>query len=147
MKKTILTLFFVMLIGFFEQVTFGCSCLEVESDKKEKFDYKKWLKGFDGAVFVGHVVKIEPIESNYQLKVTFEVEKYWKGVETTKGIIYTARDGAACGVTYLEGKKYFVVANASQGKLHTDLCSWLLYSKHEKAFLKGLGKGKRLGAK
>jgi hypothetical protein len=132
-----------MLLGFSGQVALGCSCLEVESDKKEKLDYKKWLEEFDGAVFVGQVVKIESIKSSYQLKVTFEVETYWKGVETTKSIIYTARDGAACGVTYVEGKKYFVVANASKGELHTDLCSWLLYSKNEKAYLKGLGKGKR----
>ena len=141
-KKIVLTLFFVTLIGCSGQVTFGCSCLEVKSDKTAKVDYKKWLKNFDGAVFIGRVVKIEPIEKRRQSKVTFEVETYWKGVETTEAFVYTATDGAACGVPYVEGKKYFVIANASEGKLQTDLCSWLGYSKDEKAYLKGLGKGK-----
>jgi hypothetical protein len=143
MKKILLLIFALALVGFYGQAAYGCSCLEVEPDKKERVNYKQWLKGFDGAVFVGRVVKIEKIRANHQLKVTFEVESYWKGVETAEAIIYTGMDSAACGVTYVEGKKYFVIANRSAGKLSTDLCSWLGYSKNEKAYLKGLGKGKR----
>jgi hypothetical protein len=140
MKKTILLLFTIALLGFYGQTAYGCSCVQVKSDKK--VNYKQWLKGFDGAVFIGQVVKIERIESNYQLKVTFKVERYWKGIETAEAIIYTATDSAACGVPYVEGKKYFVIANRSESRLHTDLCSWLGYSKNEKAYLIGLGKGK-----
>ena len=88
------------------------------------------------------MVKIENPETTYSSKVTFAVESYWKGVETAEVIIYTGRDSAACGVSYVEGQKYFVVASRSGGKFWTDLCSWIGYSNTEKAYLKGLGKGK-----
>ena len=139
MKKAIL-LCFVALLGFGGQNVYACSCSEVKTEKK--VSYKRWLKEFDGAVFTGRVVMIEKIAARYELKVTFEVERFWKGVETPKMIIYTAIDGAACGVTYVEGENYLVIANRSGDKLYTDLCSWLWYSKNEKAFMKGLGRGK-----
>jgi hypothetical protein len=142
MKKILLLIFSMALLGFSGQAAYGCSCIEVKPSKKQRVNYKQWLKGFDGAVFVGQVVKIEKIEAHYQVKVTFEVETYWKGVDAAEAIIYTAMDGAACGVTYVEGEKYFVIANRSKDKLYTDLCSWIGYSKNEKAYLKGLGKGK-----
>lgn len=142
MKKIILLITFIALFGFYGQAAYGCSCAEGKSDKRTKLDYKRWLKGFDGAVFTGKVVKIERNESNYQLAVTFEIERYWKGVEEEKVVIYTALNSAACGVSYNEGEKHFVIAHRSGGKLFTTLCSWLGYSKNEKAYLKGLGKGK-----
>ena len=142
MKKIVFIIFSITLLSFYGQAAYGCSCIEVESGKKQRVNYKQWLKDFPGAVFVGHVVKIEKLEATYQLRVTFAVETYWKGAETPEVIIYTGMDGAACGVTYVEENKYFVVANRSEGKLFTDLCSWLGYSKNEKAYLKGLGKGK-----
>jgi len=145
MKKLVLLISSIALLGVFGQAVYGCSCREVETDKKQRVNYKKWLKGFDGAVFVGQVAKIEQAESRHQVKVTFEVEKYWKGVEATEVSIHTARDSAACGVGYVEGKKYFVIANRHESKFHIDLCSWLGYSKNEKAYLKGLGKGKKPG--
>jgi hypothetical protein len=142
MKKAILLIFSIGLLGFYAQVAQACSCLETKSDKKEKADYKRWLKAFDGAVFSGKVVKIERIQSSYQMKVTFKVDRYWKGVDGLEATIETAMDGAACGVHYIEGNQYFVIANRSGEKLSTDLCSWLGYSKNEKAYLKGLGSGK-----
>lgn len=145
MRKVVLLIFSIALFSFYGQAAYGCSCREVAPDKKQRVNYKKWLKDFNGAVFVGQVIKIEKDEARYEVKVTFEVEKYWKGVEMSQAFIYTAMDGAACGVTYVEGKNYFVIANPSGGKFHTDLCSWLGYSKNEKAYLKGLGKGKSFG--
>jgi Tissue inhibitor of metalloproteinase len=142
MKKIIWLVCSIVLIGFLGRAAYGCSCREVAPDKKQGINYKKWLKNFNGAVFVGQVVKIEEAEARNQLKVTFKVERHWKGVKTTEAIIYTGLNDAACGVTYSEGKKYFVVADLYEGKLHTNLCSWLGYSKNEKAYLKGLGKGK-----
>ncbi|MCM3872684.1 MAG: hypothetical protein ND895_18540 [Pyrinomonadaceae bacterium] len=143
MKKIVLVVCSIALLGVFGQATYGCSCRE---GKAQRVNYKKWLKSLDGSVFVGRVVKIEKVEARYEVKVTFEVEKYWKGVETSQAFIYTAMDGAACGVHYVEGKNYFVVAQRSEGKFYTDLCSWLGYNKNEKAYLKGLGKGKSPGA-
>jgi hypothetical protein len=142
MKKIVLLVFSIALLSFFEQAAYGCSCVEVESGKKQRVNYKELLEDFKGAVFLGQVMKIEKIEAEYKLRVTFEVEKYWKGVETAEAVIYTAMDGASCGVTFVEGKKYFVIANRAEDRFHIDLCSWLGYSKHEKAYLKALGKGK-----
>ncbi len=144
MKKIVLLVFSIALLGVVGQATYGCSCREAEG-KRQRVNYKKWLKNFDGAVFVGQVVRIEKNEARYEVKVTFEVEKYWKGVETSQASIYTAMDGAACGVNYVEGQNYFVIANRSERKFYTDLCSWLGYRKNEKAYLKGLGRGKNPG--
>jgi hypothetical protein len=78
------------------------------------------------AVFSGKVVSIET-EGEFEKAVTLEVGDVWKGVEAKKVTIYTAKDGAACGVDFKEGTKYLVYATLlkrgdSKG-LSTNLCS------------------------
>ena len=140
-KIVLLSLFIALLIAS-PQAAFGCSCREVESNKRARVSYKRWLKDFNGAVFTGRVLKAEKIEARYERKVTFEVERYWKGVEGAEVVIHTAMDGAACGAPFVEGERYFVIAGATGGRLDTDLCSYLGYTKNKAAYLKGLGKGK-----
>ncbi len=121
----------------------GCSCIVSEPEKNVKIDYRKWLINHDGAVFSGRVIKIDKDQAAYEKTVTFEVSEYWKGVSGPRVNIKTALDGAACGVHYEEGKKYFVIANGSKDSLRTDLCTWLGHKKSEAKYLKGLGKGNK----
>ena len=148
MKRIAPLIYCLALLALSAQVASACSCIEVKPDKKGvTVNYKRWLKGFDGAVFTGRVVKIEKLEANYQLKVTFEIERHWKGAEKAEAVIYTAMDTAACGVPYNEGETYFVVARNSAGRLMTDLCSDLEYTKKKQAMLRKLGRGKMPRAK
>ncbi|MDQ1592016.1 MAG: hypothetical protein QOG71_2643 [Pyrinomonadaceae bacterium] len=144
MRKVVLLTGMIVLIGLAENAAYACSCVEVNTAKKgtaAKTNYKRWLKGVRGAVFTGRVTKIETDPSYQQSKVTFEVERYWKGVQGSEVVIMTAAYTSACGVPYTLGETYFVVADGSVGKLSTDLCSHLGYSKYKAAFIKGMGKG------
>lgn len=143
MKRIVPLIYCLALIAVSAQAASACSCIESQPDKKAAaVNYKRWLKTFDGAVFTGRVVKIEKLEASYQLKVTFETERYWKGVQNTEAVIYTALDTAACGVPYTEGETYFVVARNTDRGLQTDLCSNLQYTKEKKTMLRKLGRGK-----
>lgn len=142
MKKIIPLVLAIVLVGLAGQSAFGCSCM-VESEKK-KIDYKKWAKGFDGAAFKGRVVSIDADLAKKQLKVTFAVDSFWRGVESARVVVYTAIDGAMCGVSYEIGKEYVIIADRSERKLKTNLCSDLDYQSNLKGYLKALGKAKRL---
>jgi hypothetical protein len=144
MRKVVLLICITSLISLAAKATYACSCVEVETGKKGsavKPDYKRWLKGVNGAVFIGRVTKIETDADYRQSKVTFDVERYWKGVARAEVVVFTAAFASACGVPYTLGETYFVVADASTGKLSTDLCSHLGYSKNKEATMRGLGKG------
>ena len=141
MKKTILAIFAVALVALFGQAIHGCSC--IVTSEKEKIDYQKWLKGFDGAAFTGRVVKVETNEEKLESKVTFEVKTYWRGVEGTEAVIYTPSNSGLCGLDYEVGKEYTVFADRTEGRLRTYLCSELRYSNYRKGFLKVLGPAKR----
>src|SRR5687767_14789748 len=112
MRKIVLLSLSLTLLIASPQAASGCSCREVESKKRARVNYKRWLKDFNGAVFTGRVVKAEKAEARYERKVTFEVERYWKGVEGAEVVIHTAMDGAACGAPFVEGEHYFVIAGA-----------------------------------
>jgi hypothetical protein len=87
-------------------------------------------------VFVGRVVDIKKtkgtiISSADPVKVTFDVDSSWKGVEGNKVILTTALSSASCGFEFVEGESYIVYANANanadgegaSGKLVASLCS------------------------
>ena len=139
MKKIALSFFLFVLLGFLGQAVYGCSCL-VES---KEINYKRWLKGFDGAAFEGRVVKIETDTEKSESRVTFKVRSYWRGVEGREAVIFTSSDSGLCGVDYVEGKEYTVFANSSGDKLRTDLCSDMAYAQYREGFLRALGEAKR----
>ena len=144
MKKIILSICLTIFVaGFSGQSIYGCSYQRVEGETKTKINYKQWLKNFNGVAFIGRVVKIEKLENSYELKVTFEVERFWKGAETGESVIYTPKDGVLCGVNYVEDQSYFIIADSYGGRLSTDLCSEIGYSELKQAFIKKLGKGRK----
>ena len=149
MKKVILLICFMTLFSFSEQVGRACTCV-TSSEAVGGFSLMRWLKEFDGAMFTGRVTKIERVlvkmdeeVSIPELKVTFEVERFWKGVKNVEVAIYTGVDGAACGVRYVEGERYFVIAQKLRGGLHTDICTSPEKYSDVEAYVKELGEGKK----
>jgi len=137
MKKIIILAAAVLV--FSAQAAFGCSCL-LDSNKPAT-DYKAWAKDFKGAAFSGRVTKIEKDNDKSELKVTFAVDKYWRGVDTTQAVVYTPSDSGMCGVYYEEGKDYVVITDSVTGRITTYSCSEMEYASHRAEYLKALGEG------
>jgi len=129
----------------------ACTCIS-GSVAGDDASMKQWFAEFDVAMFTGRVKSIERVEVREEdgyphpmLKVTFAVERFWKGVEGADAVILTGIHSAACGVPYSLGKRYFVVAYRRRGAFETDICTApRRYSDH-KIFVKGLGKGSKPG--
>ncbi len=82
------------------------------------------------AVFAGKVINLAepfagfgPVSSADPIKVTFQVDKVWKGSVSQTTIISTARSGASCGYTFEKGGEYIVYAYGTENDLSVSLCS------------------------
>ena len=140
MKKIIIILA-ASLFVFVGQAAYGCSCpTEIG---KSKTDYQKWEQNFKGAAFSGRVTKIEKNAAKSESKVTFAIDKYWRGVSTAEAVVYTASDSSMCGVTYEEGKDYVVITDSVSGRITTYSCPEMEFASHREEYLKALGDGQR----
>ncbi|CAH1054551.1 hypothetical protein [Paenibacillus pseudetheri] len=119
-----ITLIFMALLTVHPSVTYACSCV-VPAEPLEAMESSS-------AVFTGKVVdKKEPkgtlISSADPVKVTFEVDSSWKGVEGNQVTLTTALSSASCGFEFVEGESYIVYASANgegeSDKLVASLCS------------------------
>ena len=137
MKRSIILAAFVLVLSV--QAAIACSC--VLDPNKPATDYMAWAKDFKGAAFSGRVVKIEKNPAKFELKVTFAVEKYWRGVDSKQAVIYTAGDSAMCGVSYMEGKDYVVITDSVSGRITTYSCPEMEYASHRAEYVKSLGEG------
>jgi len=139
----------LVLVGFSEKLAHACTCIQ-SNEAIERYSFRQFLIDLDGAMFTGRVAKIERVQvklddefSVPQLKVTFEVERFWKGVEGAEVVIYTGVNGAACGVHYSMGKKYFVIAYNRQSRLETNICSSPRRYSDLKDYIRELGEGSK----
>jgi hypothetical protein len=138
------------LFGCGEGVARACTCIEGEVEGGFSDEgFRTWFnREFRGALFTGRVAKIERVREGTGsppeelFKVTFAVERYWKGVAGAEAIIYTGLNGAACGVRYVEGELYLVYAQESGGRLRTNWCSAPKQYSQVGDFIKVLGQGK-----
>ncbi|WP_339317228.1 hypothetical protein [Paenibacillus sp. FSL R10-2734] len=119
-----ITLIFMALLTVRPSVTYACSCV-VPAEPLEALETSS-------AVFAGKVVDIKEskgiiISSADPVKVTFDVDSSWKGVEGNKVTVTTALSSASCGFEFVEGESYIVYAYASDegdsDKLKASLCS------------------------
>lgn len=81
------------------------------------------------AVFAGKVTAIEEppprtvMSSADPVRVTFEVDRVWKGVDTPKVVVSTALSSASCGYEWFEvDREYVVFAGGAGGELQTGMC-------------------------
>lgn len=106
-----------LLLGFIAEPCWACSC--APSTKKQQ------AKNAD-FVFTGVVTSIKPQSPDDDFTpwvVTFEVETVYKGYIRSTAKVRTQNNGASCGYTFEEGRRYTVFGHKSDGKKWTDICS------------------------
>lgn len=95
--------------------THACSCIAPEPPQESLAK--------SAAVFSGKVTLVKS-DSDLQQVIAIDVTNVWKGVSSNKVALTTAKDSAACGVNFEEGKEYIIYAyNNEDGDLATSLCS------------------------
>jgi hypothetical protein len=130
-------------------VASACSC--ADTGPKTEADYKRWLQTYSGVVFHGEVVRVEPgpnmvtapdLPPLATRKVTFTVERQWKGVRGREVVVTTPVNDGLCGVDFQKGRRYLVGVEMQGGTLHATLCSsgWM-HTQDEEAFTAALGQG------
>ena len=76
------------------------------------------------AVFSGEVRSIEPVDDdpgNQFIAATIDVDRAWKGIDSTPVVVETHQDQATCGFPFEEGESYIVYARAEGTPLTTAL--------------------------
>lgn len=124
MRKLLVALAFMVLLcslAINPSTSFACSCMQPPPPEEE-------LKR-KTAVFSGKVIEIDDTKSNSFLqssadpiRVVFEVNRTWKGVNQTQAIVYTARDSASCGFNFTLNEEYIVYAYGEDSSLRTGIC-------------------------
>ena len=129
---------------------YACSCSEGTmelSPAEARAVFRGWFDSFKGALFIGRVTALEAVENDQagsrviEMKVTFSVERYWKGVEGRTITIFTGAGCCDCGVKYSMGKRYFVLAQKIEKQLRTDICTSPKGLDDVKAYEKEFGRG------
>ena len=134
----------------------ACSCRGPRVN--DRAAYQEWFQQRT-VVFRGTVIADELFERRYTgarttfhlRKVTFRIDRQWKGVEGSTITVITNADGAMCGVDFRQGNQHLVAADRQPGsnadlapseivELVADSCtsSWL---RDQKAFLDAFGEG------
>lgn len=95
---------------------FACSCVK-PGDPREELEKST-------AVFSGKVLDVNRDSVGYAYKVSFDVEKIWKGVSRKTVVISTGLGGGDCGFEFTEGEIYIVYAYGNDVEfLSTGICS------------------------
>jgi hypothetical protein len=126
-------------VGIFYADVYPCSC-EFWSAKKKLRKAK--------AVFVGEVIRTTCQDASCpDNKITFKVEKYWKGVIEQQVTVLSAPPVCCtCGLKVNEGDRVLVYAyKTGTGEIETSLCSSIrIGNEFADKELKVLGKAKTL---
>ena len=136
---------------------FACSCLGPRIEDRQA--YQQWFQQRT-VVFRGTVTANELMPEfrfrNTALrfrKVTFTIDRQWKGVSASTITIFTQSEGSMCGVDYRVGSRDLVAAdrvpalNADLSpsetlELRTNICTGSLWWRDQKAFLDAFGEGR-----
>jgi hypothetical protein len=129
-----LPLFVAIAALFVGQPLLACSCAPPPPPKE--------ALAASTAVFTGKVVAVEKA-GDFQIAVTIEVSGAYKGVKEKKVTVYTANNGAACGIGFTKGTSYLVYAReqkrGEEKVLGASLCSRTTTLADAKADLAELG--------
>jgi|SRR5688500_135001 len=147
MRTLILLAGIVALFSIGGRNVYACSCYVPSASEIESMSDAEFSRRFlalDGATFIGRVVKKSRAMSSSggSWKVTFEVERYWNG-GSKRVTVYTATNGAVCGVDYKVGERHLVFASRHKGNLQSSLCAHLGATQNKAALLKRLGRGEK----
>lgn len=114
----------------------ACSCIEPPPPKQ--------AMEASSAVFSGKVVEIQQGQQQFAPKrVTFEVDRSYKGVDAGRVVVTTASDSAMCGFGFQQGKSYLVYCHGGKEALGTNICTRTKNIEAAADDLKELGEGKK----
>ncbi|CAF1141827.1 unnamed protein product [Adineta ricciae] len=116
MPRHILFIFILFSQSFIASVD-GCSCFA-------EISLQKYLAEATH-VFIGTVTHIEFVQEQLEHRITFQVEKVFKGVipSDRRLIAKTALDSASCGVSMRVGEKWQVWTYGESDNPSVSLCS------------------------
>jgi len=126
------SLLLVVYLAFGLNVAFACNCVPPRPPAAA-------IKSAD-VVFSGTVTDIS-VSGSFGKKVTFDVAKTWKGINSPTISVTTQANSAACGVGYEVGTLWLVYAYGKRN-LSTNLCSRTTRLQYAGEDLKVLGIGK-----
>jgi hypothetical protein len=143
----------VLFVLFVSSQTSACSCsgtsLRVKIDLmqgKRTTLSSAWVHEFPGAVFVGTVVKKQKVTFRHgnaflpESKITFKVERYWRGVTSPEIVIYSSvPSNGSCGFPFKKHQKYIVFAEFIENRLSTNICGLTAEERYAPNMIKGLG--------
>jgi len=128
-----------LLVMAVSNSAWACSCVPPPPPKQ--------ALAKSAAVFAGKVTDVK--RDGFQLRVTFEVSKAWKGTKGKTVEVTTATESAACGYGFKKGTSYLVYCYAPKAKgkkatvLSTNICTRTKTLASAKGDLKELGPGKK----
>ncbi|MEN0094707.1 MAG: hypothetical protein AAGB30_04960 [Pedobacter sp.] len=132
MKRTFVLIAFILTKL---QLSVACSCITFGPLSIKDFNESQ-------AFFIGRVTAIQTLvnPTDYNgVEVTLEVKEIFKGFTNLKELkIYTASNGAACGLPFAKNEEWLIDAYLANGKLATNMCTrsrMLAFAKKEELAL------------
>ncbi|MDP4096020.1 hypothetical protein OIN60_04365 [Paenibacillus sp. P96] len=129
---------FSMLLGVKPSVMYACSCVEPPSPSEAQAQ--------SAVVFSGEAVSLQQKMSDIMssadpVRVSFQVDRVWKGSVGNIATVTTAASSDSCGYEFAEGRDYLVYARYApdSGELHTILCDRTALVSEAAADLRELG--------
>ena len=105
-------------------------------------EYQRWLANFDGVVFYGTVLSApSPEEGEIAAKITFRVERAWKGVSTSEVVVHMQARDRLCGRTFVVGRPYLIAAEPAELPVTSGCSSGTLWTRNASEFVAALGPG------
>ena len=119
-KHRLMIIVLLTLWGVSTHEVYACSCngsttilkLKLLEGTSRVVD-PAWHKSYSGAIFMGKVIGTIKEKAGSsgnsvdRVRVTFEVERYWKGLTDREVMVYTSVPGnGSCGFTFRKGQKY-----------------------------------------
>lgn len=140
MKRVLLSLF-VLVVCLDPASAYACSCEEPGAPTAERDE--------STSVFAGVVVRVDTLmtQQGYEaIHVLFEVQRIWKGPDSTAVLIRTAACSGLCGYFFQVGETYLVYtfADRETGALWTNLCTRTNVLRDATEDLMALGEGRRV---
>ncbi len=130
----------LFLLNIVPATSYACSCAAPGpvQDEHERSD----------AVLKGEVIGVVDEKENSTVQSSadpiafiIKVDEIWKGIKQTEVVVYTERDSASCGFTFMEGREYLIYASKSDDDLRVSLCSRTTEMTSATADIDILGKG------
>ena len=159
MKRMLWLVVLIIFLSVGAQRSYACVCsgtstmLKLQlTEGRFNISAEGWLDSYQGVIFLGQVVNIKKVKvklsggdtwHNYQ--VTFKVDRYWKGSDSSEAIVLTSVGGGDCGFRFRKGESYIVFADMIGNRLRTGICDLTAESRYAANFIKGLklGDGKQ----